>query len=323
MTFTILTNGTLPNADEVKENFEVANRRNLVATNISSHPFTTDEAATKTNLTYDPDDDSYKSTSGAIVLETATVGTDIKAVPEVVSDANVNWDFYVATVHDETNDSSIDTNEWLAVSETTFTENTVRLNVHRNAGGSTTQVLSTNSAVGKDFTGDFTYAVLCRFDGFNGGVHDFRFGDGTNFVTIDSPGTTGRALASFRVVVDDTNDELWAWVDGVFLVGPLDISGINATGRDFFWRGQVNGSTDSDIDIYHSRVIDGTETTVITQSFSSDGGSNFDTVTRSAVNITLANRRYTMRTKLTGTIVAGEVLVAESVDYQGLTVEDF
>lgn len=311
----------------------------ITSNNRVSHVFSTDEAQTKTNFTYDAEVDQYYAKAGASVLEMPTTGTKFTYGKLKVGSGYVKHNYYVATEYDECDDSSADTALWTNASTgsatgATFSEDAERLRLnYSNAGGSSygplNVILQTDSTNGT-FTDEIITFKVKTSGGWNGGGENV----GINIIGTTSGSVNFKAGASvsseldnaYIIKFDQANQEAWVWEDGTLMSGsPFDLSTISGNYQlEVFneYPSTASNGKSWQVDMYFLRKITGSETTTITESFSSNNGTNYSTVSNNYVTIPSAQQSYQMRTKLTSTVATGELVVVDRVDYQGLTADE-
>lgn len=282
---------------------------------VYNHVFTSDDAATKTNFTHNANFADYTVLgTDAGVLETADVlvgGTILNNMDLNISKAFSKFGYYIFTVYDECNDSSIDTDLWDTDGSPTEDTESITLTL-----GEGTAYFRTDATNGNFFGSDDTFAI-----GFSGGS-----GAGYCYLDITDGSTTVNLFASAVnetvsartdiIKFDSANTSVHALIAGVYT--EHDLSSLSGS-----WLIQFRAAFDAaatTVRCHFLRKITGSETTTVSSYFSSDAGDNYDAVSNGYANIT--NKGFVMKAKFESTPVAGEGVNVSRIDFQGFTDSD-
>lgn len=289
-----------------------------------NHAFTSNDAATSTNFSYDSTDDNYVvlgTSAGTLITETVLSSSMIgRNIGSKINIGVVSWDYYIFTVYDECADSSFNTSLWTANTGTP-SENTDRWSVSGSSGGA----LSVSSDT--SFRSDLAVIFRTTFS-TNGGGNGAKTGgiyvsDGSTDIELDydsQSGTTPLNITGTYVLhMDATNSKIYAYKNGSYH-RTLDMSTVTNNWYIYWKSGTTLASEVFTAECYYLRRITGSETTTVTQSFSSNNGSDYYTVSNNVVSIT--NTGYQMVAKLTTTPASGEGVAVARIDFQGFTANE-
>jgi len=324
------TDGDVLYSANLKEQF---NRNMMVglwgdttaSTKVVGFDFTSDNMQTKTNLTYDADEDLYYGTNSNVVLETPSRGGGSFQGNYDAAVLNFNTDVY--TIYDECDDESFDTSKFNSVGvglatgptdtehsdgyaqttgTTDSTSDTLELEIDNNGIGWST---SQKFMIRYNWTSENSSNSGLRMKGTTSGSVNIKVKSGVTSETV-----------SAEVWVDVTNDLATLYVDGVFS-SVVDISSL--VGNYYFSvftqsAGQPKTFT---IKVYYVRIKQGDETTTYTQSFSSDNGTNYTEANGNTATL-LSNKGYATRIKLISTVAADEMIVIKNCSYIPLSSDD-
>jgi len=323
MVWTEISNGNLPDADEVMNNFRLSATAliNEVADRSVSFDFSSDQASTKTNLTYDTDENYYYGSNASVVLEMP--GQAGGNFDKKYNMAFLKFQYDIYTIYDECDDSSFDTTKFTGSANETETSD------YCQASDNTANVNLDADNNSNGWSGDkkFMFKAYWSVSGSSGAGNYYLYLLGTTSgqVTLKSytgVGNPSSQTHSFEVWVDDTNKLATVYIDGVFS-SVVDISSLSG---NYYFRLQSSwpgGGDTVTCRYYYFRIKQGDETTTVTESFSADNGNNYTIATNSIAYInTSAQQKYATRIKLTSTVASDEIIIIKNCHYIPLTAGD-
>lgn len=291
-----------------------------------THTFTSDVATTKTNFTYDADEDLYYASSGSSVLIMPSTAATQYLGKNKISKALLEFDYYVMSVYDETNDSSADMTLWddnsTIAAGRTITEDTSKLRLSGSSSSeSNVYIKLATDATNGTFTNE-TVRFKTTTTNTNGGFERRVFlkikGASSGEALIETlTSATHYTNTIFEMSFDSTQQKVIVRKNGSLMSGsPFDLSGLTGNYIVQIEVGSVGTASDTmTIDMFYFRVMDGTETTTVTQSLSSNAGTNYSTTSNRLVTIPSSEQGATMIPKLTSTVQTGELLFVEGAKY--------
>jgi hypothetical protein len=297
--------------------------RNLLKVGNIVNVFGSDDAATKTNLTYrglGNLGEYYNAANQAITFES----------PEIVFDSTISKgyvlvDYEIFKTIDECDNSSIDATVW--PTSTAATEGTNGINVY--LFGTSGQLLS------KDLSGSKILNCHVVVDAWTvaGSSCTFRLTDGTNIQNIASCSGSGGGGASsedsidgeFTFYVDWTNKKVYVvynyqyarygggtdtgnYTYRVFRNQTFSLAGWTALKLEFI----TSGSANTSCKIYYLREGKTSPSTSPAITLSADGGSNYESVSNGVAH-SFSTTGTILQAKVACTVASGECLAIKSV----------
>jgi len=334
MTYTNHSDGNALSESTLDANNAIALKLGVLYDNITnfprySHTFSTDEATTSTNFTYDSTDDTYTvigTSAGTLIMPYDEIKLgDFNPSFDFPSYGFIKWKYVIGTVIDECNDSSFDTGTMTAVAEGTtvgtVSEDTAKA-THTKALSSGSEKIGIRTvdsiADGETFLISFTFTSTDTSQK----KYLLRVNDGTNFVELDS--YSEGAMGTHKYVIKRVGNLLYVWRDGtpatVGADSPYDISALSTVMIEG-WAFGIGANT-ATLDVNYIRKVDGTETTTVSEFLSVDNGSNYVTADSNGYCVLSANKGFKAKMKLTTTPVSGEFVEVSRADCVILNEDD-
>lgn len=283
--------------------------------------FQTDQASTKTNITYDATEKMYYSyTAGAVVLEMPSKAAITNGVLFNMAVGGFTWNKF--TIYDECESGGFNTAKFTGSGTNSQTggydqsavaaPGTVTLAANNNTAGfnisAKWMMKMEASNTGSSGSGSWAFSIM----GTTSGQVDWASGTGI------APGTVN---GSYLINVDWATKSMTVWsLPNLTFVGTYDLSSI--VGNYYF---RVRCTTPADgtgyARFYYVREVIGTETSAVTAQFSANNGTNYY-----AFNNLTALPAVTggaPRIRIQGTIGAGEGVIAFRARYIPLSAVDY